>query len=247
MEYNARFREYDTGSQVTLYKRTITNGSKREGLNKANKREERTEAEEAHCRAQSAKVSKDMIYNIARSNTWEYFITLTFDREKVKADNYDIVTRKLQKFLCHLRERKCKNLKYLIVPELHKDGKHYHFHGLLANCDGVIFDDSGLRTKDGLTIYNIRDWHVGFTTATKVKDTQKVCSYIAKYITKALTMSLPNKKRYYASQNLKRPEETYGVIEQEEFMKLYGDRIKHIKSVEIPEAHQIVTYVELDD
>lgn len=247
MEYNARFREYDTGSQVTLYKRTITNGKKREGLSKANKREERTEAEANRCKAQSAKVSKDMVYNLARANDWEYFITLTFDREKVEADNYNAVTKKLQNFLDNLRKRKCKDMKYLIVPELHKDGKHYHFHGLLANCDGMSFVDSGLKTKDGLTIYNMADWHVGFTTATKVKDTQRVCSYIAKYITKALTMSLPNKKRFYASQNLKKCDETFGVVDQDDFMRTYGDRIRHIKSVEIPEAHQIVTYVELDD
>lgn len=246
MKYNARFREYDIGSQVTLYKRTITNGTKRQGFCKANKRE-RTEAEEMHCKAQSAKVSKDMIYNLARANTWDYFITLTFDREKVNASNYNDVTKKLQNFLDNVRKRKCADLKYLIVPELHKDGVHYHFHGLLANCEGITFDDSGLKTKDDMTIYNIRDWHLGFTTATKVKDTQKVCSYIAKYITKALTMSLPNKKRYYASQNLKKVDEVYCVVDQDEFMGVYADRIKFVKSVEIPEAHQIVTYIELDD
>lgn len=246
MEYNARFREYDTGSQVTFYMRTITKGAKKEGFCKSNKRE-RTEEEEMRCKAQSAKVSKDMIYNLARANTWDYFITLTFDREKVNASNYNDVTKKLQKFLQNLRERKCSDLKYLIVPELHKDGVHYHFHGLLANCEGIIFKDSGLKTKDGMTIYNISEWRLGFTTATKVKDTQKVCSYIAKYITKALTMSLPNKKRYYASQNLKKVNEVYDVVDADEFMVVYADRIKFIKSVEIPEAHQIVTYIELED
>ena len=247
MEYNARFREYDIGSQVTLYKRTITNGKKRESLSKGNKRVERTEAEANHCKVQSAKVSKDMVYNLARANDWDYFITLTFDRKKVEADKYEEVTKKLQKFLNNLRNRKCCDLKYLIVPELHKDGKHYHFHGLIANCEGMLFVDSGLKTKDGLIIYNMADWHVGFTTATKVKDTQRVSSYIAKYITKALQMSLPNKKRYYASQNINKCNETFGVVDYDEFIHTYGDKIRHIKSVEIPEAHQIVTYIELDD
>ncbi len=247
MEYNTRFREYDKGSQVTFYKKTITKGQKRESFCKTNKRKERSEAEEKHCKMQSAKVSKDKIYNLARSNEWDYFITITFDRTKVNADNYNEVTKKLQKFLQNIRERKCGELKYLMVPELHKDGKHYHFHGLLSNCEGMTFVDSGLKTKDGLKIYNIADWHLGFTTATKVRDTQRVCSYIVKYITKALTMSLPNKKRYYASQNLNKCYESFSILNQEDFIKTYSDRIKYIKSVNIPEAHQIVTYIELED
>ena len=30
-------------------------------------------------------------------------------------------------------------MKYIIVPELHKDKEHYHFHGLLANVDNLTF------------------------------------------------------------------------------------------------------------
>lgn len=32
-----------------------------------------------------------------------------------------------------------KKLKYLIIPELHADKVHYHFHGLLADCGGMVF------------------------------------------------------------------------------------------------------------
>ena len=41
--------------------------------------------------------AKNKIYRIARSNNWDWFITLTFDRTKTDASDYDTVINKLQK------------------------------------------------------------------------------------------------------------------------------------------------------
>ena len=68
----------------------------------------------------------------------------------------------MTKYLEKLR-RKNENMKYLVVPELHKDKKHYHFHGLIADVDNINFEDSGHTDKNGDIIYNIPDWKYGFS------------------------------------------------------------------------------------
>ncbi|MEG1847860.1 MAG: hypothetical protein RR238_05250 [Lachnospiraceae bacterium] len=170
---------------------------------------------------------------------------MTFDREKVDSSNYDEVTKKLQKFLNHLKERYSPDLKYLIVPELHKDKLHYHFHGILANTGSIRFLPSGHYTDDNEKIYNIKNWSFGFTTATRVKDSQRVSSYITKYISKDLCFSLKNKKRYYVSRNINVTEPVYGVCEKKDIYEYYEDDITFIKNVTIPKAGQNITYFEI--
>lgn len=181
--YNCRLYSYPTCDHVTFYHKAIIrkkdtisksrSNEKNKNENEHEDRKERTEEEKAHCKKVSTSRTKNMIYNIARSNRWEWFITLTFDREKTDASDYDIVTRRLQNFLTNLQQRQCPNLIYLIVPEMHADKTHYHFHGLLSGCEGLHFCYSGHDTKGGEPIYNIRNWTWGFTTATQVKDTAR--------------------------------------------------------------------------
>lgn len=171
-DYNCRLYNYPSGQHVTFYKKSIHIGElKNENFKKTYHRE-RTEKEEKHCISVSLKNTKNRIYQIARSNTWEWFITLTFDRIKTDASDYDEVVKKLTKYMNNFQQRKCPNMKYLIVPEFHADGKHYHFHGLLSDCGGLHFAYSGHNDrKSGMPIFNIRDWTLGYTTATRVQDT----------------------------------------------------------------------------
>ncbi len=257
MEYNARLYDYPEGCHVTFYSKTITRNDKdnksyiqkhREYLRKKHTGEDRTEEQEEHCRETSLGRTKNKIYNIARSNTWEWFITLTFDREKTDASDYDLVTHRLHNFLTHLQQRKCPALKYLVVPELHADKEHYHFHGLLADCDGLQFRYSGHDDADsGDPVYNIVNWTYGFTTATRVRDSVRASSYITKYITKENDTLLKEKNRYYCSRNIKRTEAAYLIEDQEDFLKAYSDRITYAKTVAVEAAHQRINYYELDD
>lgn len=248
--YNCRVYDYPAGQHVTFYKQAINKGvRKNEYLKKTYQNAERTEHEEKHCNAVSASATKNRIYNITRSNTWDWFITMTFDREKVDSGNYDIVIKKLQKFIEHLRERKCPDLKYIIVPELHSDGIHFHFHGLLANCGNMHFQFSGHYTKGRKSqpIFNMPDWSFGFTTATKIQDSSRASSYICKYITKDCAKKLKEKNKYYCSHNVNRVQPDYFVQDEEDFLKVYNDRIQYIKSIEVKEANQVITYYELSD
>lgn len=134
-------------------------------------------------RSDSLKRAKDMIFDIAYLNEseWRYFITFTLDSSKI--DRYDVSVVKKYMLQWLKNQVKRKNLKYLIVPEYHKD-KAIHFHGLINDCE-FTFLDSGKRDKSGRSIYNVRDWRLGFTTAIEL-DTQKInlCKYMVKYVTK---------------------------------------------------------------
>lgn len=253
--YNCRLIEYPDGSHVTFYRKPITRGKEKkeddeemhENFRKAYRNEHRTEEQAKHCLSVSLSATKNRIYKIARSNTWDWFITLTFDRTRTDSSEYDVITRRLQKFLNNLQQRKCPNLKYLIVPELHADKEHYHFHGLLANVNNMHFAYSGLDDDDGEPIYNIKDWSWGFTTATHIKDSARASSYITKYITKDIDHVLKEKKRYYASRNVERADETFMSYDEEYFQLTQAENITFCKTVTINEAHQQVNYYELKD
>ena len=150
----------------------------------------------------SQKRTINKVYDISRCNSWEWFITLTFNQKKLDRYNYDIVSKKLKSWLDRVR-RTSKDLKYIIVPELHKDGA-YHFHGLFSNCE-FEFVDSGIKDRNGNKVYNIPSYKLGFTTATKVKNTNAANKYIAKYLNKDLFKATSGKKRYWASRNVNLP------------------------------------------
>ncbi len=255
MEYNCRLYSYPSGNHVTFFKKTVTRKEKdidndtvkKENIHftKSHVDENRTQEAEAHSKNVSLSASKNRIYNIARSNTWEWFITLTFDRNNNDSSDYEIVTRRLKTFLNHLQQRKCPDMKYLIVPELHADKEHYHFHGLLSNVDNLRFCFSGKFDKKENPIFNILDWTYGFTTATQVKDTNRASSYITKYVTKDIDLKLKNKKRYLCSRNIDRTEPEFMMMYEEDFLEVYADDIVYAKNVKVAAAHQSINYYEL--
>lgn len=128
-----------------------------------------------------ARRAKKRLFELCMCNEFDTFITLTLDRRKI--DRYDIkaVTKKLNVWLDNRVRRK--GLRYVLVPELHKDGA-IHFHGLV-NSEALQLVDSGHKDKKGRDIFNVTDWKMGFTTAVKVDENyRRVCNYVSKYITK---------------------------------------------------------------
>lgn len=241
--YNAKLYNYPTGQHVTIYDNTITKRETSENFRRDYINEDRTDEQREHCMAVSMARTKNSIYNIARSHVWKWFVTFTFNRQDTDASDYDLVTKKIKKNMNNIQQRKCPDLKYLIVPELHADGTNYHFHGLLAGCDGLDFIFSGHFDEQGRPVFNIPSWTWGFTTATLVGDTVRSSGYICKYVTKDTERCLYNKRRYFS--NAKKTECEKLVIDKYEFLEMYGDDISYMKDVYIEEAHQHVTYLEM--
>lgn len=189
--------------------------------------------------------SKACIYDIARSNIWEWFLTFTFSPEFSNRYDFCECSKKLTAWLNNVRKRGNPDMIYLVVPEQHKDGA-WHFHGLFSNVPAFNFVDSGKRDASGRVIYNIGRYKWGFTTATKVSDSGKACGYLVKYISKDLIEATVGKKRYWASRNCLRPVElTYcfpgKYLEKLQALEVDADFIKRI---ETPTGNH-VTYVEL--
>lgn len=79
------------------------------------------------------------IYDIGRNNIWEWFFTFTLSETAVKNKyDYDECSSKVRKWFNNIRSRRCPNIKYLIVPEMHVSGA-WHFHALVSNCEGLQF------------------------------------------------------------------------------------------------------------
>lgn len=235
--YNVKLYDYGSTYQARIYESYLSCGEERRFLDKLRLKKDKPLLSEAaenqtdEIKRISVNRSKHTIFEIARANTWDWFVTLTFDRNKVDSSDYDTLVRIVGNWLNHLK-RKAPNIKYLAVSELHKDGIHYHFHALFADCEELDFIESGHETKDGLPIYNLDNFRFGFSTATRVSDTHRVALYITKYFTKALETRTKGKRRFLASKNVKRPIvrniRVNGGIR--EYLTSNSDALKHIKT-----------------
>lgn len=179
--------------------------------------------------------TKQKVYQYARSNSWDWFVTFTFSDKKVNRYDYDECTKVLSKWLNNLR-RSSPGLAYVVVPEQHKDGA-YHFHGLFSGVKESLLEFSGKyvisRFKDSSgrlrfrktdrKIYRISKYKLGWMTATAVTDRDKVVSYITKYLTKELMVGIYGKKRYWTSRNLFLPVEDVYLVDNWDSVRLSDD------------------------
>lgn len=84
--------------------------------------------------------SKKKIYDYGRSNVWEWFITLTYERvDAFNAENFDLCKKKVSDWFQNIRKKHCPNIKYLAIPEQHESGA-WHFHCLVSNCNELDFE-----------------------------------------------------------------------------------------------------------
>lgn len=163
-------------------------------------------AKSNHTKRSNTSRAKNKVYDLVQSNEWEWFVTLTFNPEKIDRTNYDECSKAVKYFLDQTRRVANNNeFKYVGLPEYHADGVSFHFHFLMSGIDSSNFIKADVYGPD--EIYNIDSYTFGFSTATKVRDTRKASGYIVKYITKTITDNLKGKKRYWASRNLKTPDE----------------------------------------
>lgn len=151
---------------------------------------------------------------------------MTFTLDGSKIDRYDpvAIVKRLNVWLDNRVRRD--GLKYLLVPELHKDGA-VHFHGLVN--DALSRVDSGTMTMQGwkkprrprskaqaalwasqgaVTVWNLPAWDFGFTTAIPLYgDREAAVGYVCKYVGKQ--EEKVGGRWYYSGGALVRPERVY--------------------------------------
>lgn len=161
--------------------------------------------------------TKQTIIDYAKENScinpWDYFVTLTFDKNVIGDRNdYNICCNYLKKWINNQKHQN-PYMEYLFVIEKHKLGG-FHFHGIVKNAlnwklSKSINPHTGKPIKkNGSQIYNLDNYKLGFTTISKIKNQDAVSVYISKYITKEL-IDIKNKKRYWCSKSLRLPKLEY--------------------------------------
>lgn len=167
---------------------------------------------------------------IAKTNRkeWESFITLTF------ADNVTDIAEANKMFNAwRTNIKKLKpNFKYLAVPEFQKRGAvHYHILSNLGLEDKDIILEQQIKKGKAVKftdLYDVKYWSKGFARVDFIKnDYKKIYSYICKYMTKDIDNKLFGKKRYFYSQNLDRPFETYLNLSNEKDFDYFMDLLKN--------------------
>lgn len=130
--------------------------------------------------------SKQMLYDYARSNDWEWFCTFTTSHNILKykgINRYDekTVLQSIMRFFKNFKYRYANDLKYVLIPELHEDGA-VHLHGLFSG----IPKEEVTRVKGGIYALDRYEKAFGYSNLQRVKNSKRVSSYITKYITKDL-------------------------------------------------------------
>lgn len=168
--------------------------------------------------------ARTKVRDLALSNDFRYFVTLTLDGGKV--DRYDVhaVTKKLNSWLDNAVRRH--GLKYVLVPELHKDGA-IHFHGFINDAlrvvdSGTVIPPQGGKPRrprsarqraqwlenGGHVVFNLPQWRVGFTTAIELYgEYSAAVGYVCKYISKG--SEKVGGRWFYHGGDLRQPEVQY--------------------------------------
>lgn len=163
---------------------------------------EQREVKDAENLERSLRRTQSEIADIIDCNDFEWFGTLTTDPKKIDRHDDEVVTKKVATFLDHLK-RSSPDLTYLLVPERHKNGA-LHFHALFGHLNAHMSDSGKKWHRE--TIYNLKAYTWGFSNFTRIKDKARTANYCRKYITKEMLTERKNKKRYWSSKNLKKPE-----------------------------------------
>ena len=149
--------------------------------------EHETKLDSAYSRARS------MIRQYGLCNPWDYFVTLTLDKNKYNRHDLGRFKKDLSQFIRDMRKKYGENggkrLSFLLVPENHKDGA-WHMHGLIYGLpDGAVSPFVRGVHPDKLVNGGFLDWpdyakKFGFVSLGKIRDQLSTVLYTTKYINK---------------------------------------------------------------
>ena len=204
----------------------------------------------------SMRRARAQLRRLALANSFDYFVTLTLDKEKIDRFDGEAITRRLNQWCSNMVKRH--GLRYVIVPERHKDGA-WHFHGFFAG-DGLQAVDSGTIKRPGIKeprrpadeterqrwleeggriVYNLPQWPYGFTTAMKLYGQYSAAvAYVCKYIGKQQG-ERPLGRWYYSGGALAKPEKAYAVLA---YRELAEDCKDEAIEFEIPGSKMLVIH-----
>lgn len=138
----------------------------------------------------SVRRSRTTVKDYVKTNSeLKYFVTYTLASDKINRYDEEEIYKKIRNWLSD--RVKLKGLKYILVPEKHKDGA-WHFHGF---------------TNEPL------EWKYGFYKIVEVdrEEINRVINYTISYVRK--DMEKFNNRRYLHSRNLSKPGKIYSNVD----------------------------------
>ena len=166
--------------------------------------------------SQSMSRTRSKIFELAMCNEFNFFCTFTQDKTKRDRFNLTEFRKDFAQFVRNENRGRENKIKYLLIPEQHKDGA-WHMHGLLRGLTDKDLREFSLdenipqkikkSIKNGEKIYNWDRYSrkFGYFTCTPIRDKNACSRYVTKYITKDLKKSALERgdHLYFASQGLK--------------------------------------------
>lgn len=168
--------------------------------------------------------ARSRVRELALCNDWQFFVTLTLDKEKYDRYNLKAFQNDLTQWVRNQRRLKGCSFEYLFIPEQHKDGA-WHIHGLVSglsdtnyrefSLDEVLPEKIRAVLKKGEKIFELPQLSkkFGWTTATPIKNAEACANYVVKYISKdaeaTATAMAAGDHLYYASRGLRGKELLY--------------------------------------
>lgn len=161
--------------------------------------------------------SKSKIFELAFCNPWDWFFTGTINPNKQDRTDLELFHKQLTQWLRDYNKKYKLNIKFLFVPEKHKDGKSWHIHGFIYGLpvghlvQFRVGDKMGKGLADkvmqGDIVYNWQAYfnRFGFCDLEPIRNHEAVSKYVTKYINKELANSVTelNAHTYYHSRGLK--------------------------------------------
>ena len=160
--------------------------------------------------------TKQKIFELAFCNPWQFFFTGTLDEKKYNRTDLEKYHKDFGKWIQNYNRLHACNIKFLVVPELHKDGTSWHWHGLWMGLpvehlkQFKIGDRMGKAIADkvmnGDVVYNWSAYKekFGFCDLEPIRNHEAIAKYVTKYINKELAKSVTtlNAHQYYRSRGL---------------------------------------------
>lgn len=166
----------------------------------------------------SMRRARAKVRRLALANSFEWFVTLTLDPQKIDRFDGAAVTKALGRWCDNMVRRH--GLQYILVPERHKDGA-FHFHGFFAG-PGVETVESGHADSCGHPVYNLPQWKLGFSTAIHLYgEYGSAVGYVCKYIGKQDGERALG-RWYYSGGPLREPEKIYADMDWYDLKEGYG-------------------------
>lgn len=209
----------------------------------------------------SMRRARAQLRRLALANDFRWFVTLTLDKEKIDRFDGEAITRRLSQWCSNMVKRH--GLRYVIVPEQHKDGA-WHFHGLVA-ADSLEAVDSGTIKVPGVkqpkrpgseaeraewlrnggqVVYNLPQWPYGFSTAMELRgEYPAAVAYVCKYIGKQ-SGERPLGRWYYSGGSLAKPQKSYAALD---YRGLAEDFQGEAVELEIPGSKLLVIHTKQEE